>query len=112
MRFRLRLVSGLTGMGALLLLGALVTGLGALRASVAAPSVGMRLGERFHTIHTTQLQLQCAFCHVQQVEAYQDPLAQVFNQFDRRACLSCHKEGSVQPFYGESWNKASVSLSR
>ncbi len=67
---------------------------------------GMQLGQRFHTIHFNQLQLMCSFCHVSTVETYADPLAQVFNLADRRACLSCHKEGAVRPFYGEEWDQA------
>lgn len=71
-------------------------------------TVGLKSGERYHDIHVNRLQLKCEFCHVKQVETYQDPLAQVFNLADRRACLSCHQEGGVQPFYGEEWSKAKV----
>ncbi len=71
-------------------------------------TVGLKPGERFHDIHTSRLRLKCDFCHVRKVETYYDPLAQVFNLADRRACLSCHKEGGVQPFYGEEWSKAKV----
>ncbi len=112
MRLKLRLISVLLSIGAVIVVGAMVLIPGGLRPSSADPAVGMKLGERFHNIHSTQLQLQCGFCHVQRVEAYQDPLAQVFNQFDTRACLSCHKEGGAQPFYGESWDKASVGVAR
>lgn len=69
-------------------------------------TIGLKPGERFHDIHTSRLQIKCDFCHVKQVETYYDPLAQVFNLADRRACLSCHKEGGVQPFYGEKWSEA------
>ncbi len=72
------------------------------------PNFGMRLDQRFHDIHVNRLQLRCDFCHVGTVETYYDPLAQVFNLADRRACLSCHKEGGVRPFYGEEWDEAQV----
>ena len=112
MKLRLPRVLVLTLVGAIALVGATVIVLGPLRPSLAEPTVGMQVGERFHNIHAGQLQLQCSFCHAEQAEGYLDPLAQVFNQADRRACLSCHKEGGAQPFYGESWDKASVSLNR
>lgn len=70
--------------------------------------VGLKSGERYHDVHVNRLQLKCDFCHVEKAETYHDPLAQVFNLADRRACLSCHKEGGVQPFYGEEWSKAKV----
>ena len=76
-------------------------------AKLALP-VGMKIGERFHDIHTNKLQLKCDFCHGKAVETYHDPLAQVSNLADKRACLSCHKEGGAQPFYGEEWEKAKV----
>ena len=70
--------------------------------------IGMKFGERYHDIHTNKLQLKCESCHVKMTETYYDPLAQVSNPADKRACLSCHKEGSVQPFYGEDWDQAKV----
>lgn len=72
------------------------------------PAIGMGIGQRYHDIHVNRLDLQCAFCHTQATPTYYDPLAQVFNLADRRACLSCHKEETLQPFYGEEWQKASV----
>lgn len=72
------------------------------------PPLGMAIGQRFHDIHTTKLQVKCETCHPQAVGTYYDPLAQVSNLADRRACLSCHKEEAVQPFYGEAWGKAKV----
>lgn len=72
------------------------------------PAVGMKVGERFHDVHTNKLQLKCDFCHVKATPTYNDPLAQVSNPADNRVCLSCHKEGGAQPFYGEEWNKAKV----
>lgn len=72
------------------------------------PPLGMKIGERFHDVHTGKLQLKCDFCHAKAVETYRDPLAQVSNPTDKRACLSCHKEGRAQPFYGEEWDKAKV----
>ena len=77
-------------------------------ALVTPPAIGMQIGERYHEIHTTKLQLKCDFCHTNMTETYYDPLAQVFNLADRRACLSCHKEGAAQPFYGEDWSEAKV----
>lgn len=78
-------------------------------AAPAAPlAIGMKFGERYHEIHTTKLQLKCEFCHTSMTETYYDPLAQVSNLADRRACLSCHKEGAAQPFYGEAWSQAKV----
>ena len=76
----------------------------------AAPPlvIGMEIGERYHEIHTSKLQLKCDFCHTNMTETYYDPLAQVSNLADKRACLSCHKEGSAQPFYGEAWGQAKV----
>lgn len=68
--------------------------------------VGLQFGQRFHEIHGNKLQLKCDFCHTLAKGAYSDPLAQVSNQADRRACLSCHKEGSAQPFFGDEWSKA------
>ena len=70
--------------------------------------IGMKLGERFHEVHTTKLNLKCETCHVKQAETYYDPMSQVSNPVDNRACLSCHAESSVQPFYGANWGKASV----
>ncbi|MBI2288253.1 MAG: hypothetical protein HYU83_04685 [Chloroflexi bacterium] len=70
--------------------------------------IGMKFGERYHEIHTTELQLKCDFCHTNITETYYDPLAQVSNLADRRACLSCHKEGAEQPFYGANWTEAKV----
>lgn len=77
-------------------------------APISSPPIGMKLGERFHDIHTKKLKLKCDFCHVENGGTYNDPLAQVFNLADKRACLSCHKEGSAQPFFGEDWQKAKV----
>lgn len=77
-------------------------------AAPAAP-VGMKLGERYHAVHVDGLKLKCDTCHVRAVDEYYDPMAQVFNLVDKRACLSCHSEGSSQPFYGEDWRKAKVS---
>ena len=76
----------------------------------AAPPlvIGMGISERYHDIHTNKLQLKCEFCHTNMTETYYDPLAQVSNLADRRACLSCHKDGAAQPFYGEAWSKAKV----
>lgn len=68
----------------------------------------MGLRERFHTIHTRTLNLDCSFCHGQARLTYNDPLAQVFEPVDKRACLSCHKEGGAQPFFGDDWQKAGV----
>lgn len=70
--------------------------------------VGMSIGERYHDIHVNRLQLKCERCHTVAEETYNDPLAQAFNPADRRACLSCHAEGSALPFYGEGWAKAKV----
>lgn len=70
--------------------------------------VGMKLGERFHDVHTSKLNLKCAVCHSQQTDTYFDPMAQVTSAADKRACLSCHKESGVQSFYGQDWDKASV----
>ena len=70
--------------------------------------VGLKIGERFHDIHTNDLKLKCETCHAKAVETYNDPLSQVSNLADRRACLSCHKEGSAKPFYGEEWSQAKV----
>ena len=70
--------------------------------------VGLKIGERFHDIHTNDLKLKCETCHAKAVDTYNDPLAQVSNLADRRACLSCHKEGGAKPFYGEEWSKAKV----
>ena len=72
------------------------------------PPIGMKLGERYHAIHTTQLALGCAVCHSASVAAYSDPLAPVSNLADRRACLGCHKEGSALPLFGEDWARAKV----
>lgn len=77
-------------------------------ATPTSPPIGMAFDQRYHSIHVTKLGLECTVCHVQATPAYQDPLAQVFNLADRRACLGCHKEGTIQPFYGEDWGKASV----
>ncbi len=71
--------------------------------------MGMKIGERYHDIHLNRLGLQCAVCHSPKGDTYRDPLAQTYNPVDKRACLSCHKEGSVQPFYGEEWEKAGVT---
>lgn len=71
-------------------------------------AIGMKFGERYHDIHTNKLELKCEFCHVKMAETYYDPLVQVSNPVDKRACLSCHKEGSAQPFYGENWDQAKV----
>ncbi|MDO8637780.1 MAG: cytochrome c3 family protein, partial [Dehalococcoidia bacterium] len=70
--------------------------------------VGLKIGERFHDIHTNDLKLKCETCHAKAVETYNDPLSQVSNLVDSRACLSCHKEGSAKPFYGDEWSKAKV----
>ncbi|MBM2832302.1 MAG: Cytochrome c7 and related cytochrome c [Dehalococcoidia bacterium] len=70
--------------------------------------VGMKVDERFHDIHAKKLQLKCETCHATQGQTYSDPLAQTVNPVDKRACLSCHREGSSQPFYGETWDKAKV----
>ena len=78
------------------------------QATAPPPAIGMQSGERYHEIHTTKLQLKCDFCHTNATENYYDPLAQVSNLADRRACLSCHKEGAVQPFYGENWTEAKI----
>lgn len=72
------------------------------------PAIGMGIGERYHDIHVNELKLKCEFCHVKAPSTYDDPLAQVSNLADRRACLSCHKEEGAQPFYGEAWSKAKV----
>ena len=72
------------------------------------PAIGMGISERYHEIHTKKLELKCDFCHTNMTETYYDPLAQVSNLADRRACLSCHKEGGEQPFYGEAWSQAKV----
>jgi len=72
------------------------------------PALGISFGERFHDTHTSKLQLKCDFCHSKSVDTFSDPLAQTFNAVDKRACLSCHKEGGVQPFYGEDWTKANT----
>lgn len=79
-------------------------------ASTAKPvlPVGLKIGERFHDIHTNDLKLKCETCHAKAVETYNDPLSQVSNLADQRACLSCHKEGSAKPFYGDEWSKAKV----
>lgn len=83
--------------------------LGAAVACERKPTpVGMKIGERFHDIHTNKLQLKCEACHTKGSATYNDPLAQVVNLADNRACLSCHTEGGSQPFYGEEWNKAKV----
>ena len=71
-------------------------------------AIGMNVGERYHDIHANKLALKCDFCHTSTTETYYDPLAQVSNLADKRACLSCHKEGGAQPFYGEDWAKANV----
>lgn len=68
----------------------------------------MGIAERFHDVHINKLQLTCDRCHAKSVETYRDPLAQVANLADRRACLGCHKEGSPQPFYGDDWTKSKV----
>jgi hypothetical protein len=70
--------------------------------------VGMKADERFHEVHTKKLQLKCETCHATQGQTYSDPLAQSVMAVDKRACLSCHKEGSPQPFYGETWDKAKI----
>ncbi len=70
--------------------------------------VGLKIGERFHDIHTNDLKLKCETCHAKAVETYNDPLSQVSNLADQRACLSCHKEGSAKPFYGDEWSQAKV----
>ena len=75
--------------------------------SKALPA-GLLPGERYHDLHTSKLNLKCETCHVKQVETYYDPMAQVSNPVDNRACLSCHAESSVQPLYGANWGKASV----
>ena len=77
-------------------------------ATPAPLPLGLKIGERFHDVHATKLQLKCDFCHSETTDTYNDPLAQVSNQADRRACLSCHKEGGAQPFYGEEWIKANT----
>ena len=77
-------------------------------ATPTLPPIGMAFDQRYHTVHVTKLGLQCTVCHAKTTPTYQDPLAQVFNLADRRACLACHKEGTTQPFYGEEWQKASV----
>ena len=74
----------------------------------SSAAISMKFGERYHEIHTNKLQLKCDFCHTNSTETYYDPLAQVSNLADRRACLSCHKEGVAQPFYGEAWSQAKV----
>lgn len=71
-------------------------------------AIGMKPGERYHDIHTDKLKLKCELCHSKVIGTYYDPLAQISNAADKRACLSCHKEGTVQPFYGESWDKAKL----
>jgi len=76
--------------------------------AAAAAQVGMKPGERYHEVHVDGLKLQCATCHAKGNEDYNDPLAQVFNAVDKKACLSCHSSGS-QPFYGDDWQKAKVS---
>lgn len=63
----------------------------------------------FHEIHTQKLQLKCTQCHTQKVETYYDPLAQVSNLADRRACLSCHKEGTLKEWYGTNWQSSAVN---
>ena len=78
------------------------------RTPTPIPPIGMQPGQRYHDIHVNRLALQCTVCHAKTTPTYQDPLAQVFNMADRRACLACHKEGTTQPFYGEEWQKASV----
>ncbi|MDO8751331.1 MAG: cytochrome c3 family protein [Dehalococcoidia bacterium] len=78
------------------------------RTPTPIPPIGMGIGQRYHDIHVNRLALQCTVCHVKTTPTYQDPLAQVFNLADRRACLACHKEGTTQPFFGEDWQKASV----
>ncbi|MEK7777713.1 MAG: cytochrome c3 family protein [Chloroflexota bacterium] len=78
------------------------------RTTTAILPIGMQPGQRYHDIHVNRLALQCTVCHAKTTPTYQDPLAQVFNLADRRACLACHKEGTTQPFYGEEWQKASV----
>lgn len=78
------------------------------KATPAPPPIGMLIGERYHDIHINKLQVKCETCHTKAVETYNDPLAQASNLADRRACLSCHKEDTAQPFYGEAWSKAKV----
>lgn len=79
-----------------------------VQAPAPGAAVGMKVGERFHDIHTNRLQVKCETCHVSGSTTYSDPLSQVSNPVDKAACLSCHKEGGKQPFYGEEWNKAKV----
>ena len=64
------------------------------------------LGGRFHEIHTSGQGLQCTTCHVQKVEAYDDPMAQVSNPVDKSVCLGCHASNRI--FYGDDWWRSAV----
>ncbi|MFH1141927.1 MAG: cytochrome c3 family protein [Chloroflexota bacterium] len=70
------------------------------------PPLGMQMGERFHAIHVDRLALKCDSCHSATAASYADPLAQVSNPADKMACLACHQQGGVRPFFGEQWQQA------
>lgn len=82
---------------------------GVVTRAAPAPEVGMAVGQRYHAVHVDSLQLRCETCHSNAASDYQDPMAQVSNPVDKKACLSCHGPGSAQPFYGDEWQKAKVS---
>ena len=67
---------------------------------------GLQVGGRYHNIHTAELDMECADCHLsepsttQTVFFAQDGSPQAPGAVDRQVCLQCHQGGGASDLYG------------
>ena len=60
---------------------------------------GLGLGQRYHRIHATVLELECVTCHISEADTTQtvfnaqDVSAAAPGPVDKRVCLACHRAG-------------------
>lgn len=61
---------------------------------------GMGLDQRFHTIHTDVIDMDCSQCHVDEAPyEIAQPSEDAPSPVDRRVCLGCHLNGPATKFY-------------
>ena len=61
---------------------------------------GMALDQRFHRIHTVEIEMECAQCHVEEAPfEIAQPSSEAPGPVDRRVCLGCHLNGPGPKFY-------------
>ncbi len=66
---------------------------------------GLASGQRYHKIHATVLGLECATCHISELDTTQtvfidqDVSPQAPGPVDKGACLSCHRAGPGEDLY-------------